>query len=243
MSAGTNRRTCCPLKPASPIWKHPRRTPALRRPAPVQNDGPRASCGYDVAQSPLTAASPPLGTLLVRHPAHDPSPHCISPIRLTPRSPGHRSRRRRYHDLHEPRPPFVSAVLGSCALRADTQALYHTPQPGPLHDRRSRCLGHRRLWRARHPHPPHRPPRQWRRPLHPRLRRHPRLLAQPHDLDDRLPSACSRVIPVSCSICVFQLSTRSSRSAARIPTLIDSTMFSLNSLSRSYSSTLSCSER
>ena len=48
---------------------------------------------------------------------------------------------------------------------------------------------------------------------------------------------------VSCSICVFQLSTRSSRSAARMPTLIDSTMFSLNSFSRSYSSTLRCSER
>ena len=58
-----------------------------------------------------------------------------------------------------------------------------------------------------------------------------------------VPSACSRVIPLSCSICVFQLSTRSSRSAARIPTLIDSTMFSLNSLSRSYSSTLRCSDR
>ena len=50
-------------------------------------------------------------------------------------------------------------------------------------------------------------------------------------------------MPLSCSICVFQLSTRSSRSAARMPTLIDSTMFSLNSFSRSYSSTLRCSER
>ena len=49
-------------------------------------------------------------------------------------------------------------------------------------------------------------------------------------------------MPVSRSICVFQLSTRSSRSAASIPTLIDSTMFSLNSFSRSYSSTLRCSE-
>ena len=50
-------------------------------------------------------------------------------------------------------------------------------------------------------------------------------------------------MPVRRSICVFQLSTRSSRSAARMPTLIDSTMFSLNSFSRSYSSTLRCKER
>ena len=56
-------------------------------------------------------------------------------------------------------------------------------------------------------------------------------------------TAFSREIPLNCSICEFQLSTRSSRSAASMPTLIDSTMFSLNSLSRSYSSTLSCSER
>src|SRR5581483_10542172 len=46
----------------------------------------------------------------------------------------------------------------------------------------------------------------------------------------------------SFSICEFQLSTRSSRAAARIPTLMDSTMFSLNSFSRSYSSTLRCRE-
>ena len=45
------------------------------------------------------------------------------------------------------------------------------------------------------------------------------------------------------SICVFQLSTRPCRSAARMPTLIDSTMFSLNSFKRSYSSAFSCRER
>jgi membrane peptidoglycan carboxypeptidase len=58
-----------------------------------------------------------------------------------------------------------------------------------------------------------------------------------------MPTALSRGMPLSCSIWLFQLSTRSSRSAARIPTLIDSTMFSLNSLSRSYSSTLRCRDR
>src|ERR1035441_3842031 len=90
-------------------------------------------------------------------------------------------------DLDANRPPLVPSVRGGCALRADPQALHRASQRGPLHDRRSRRLGHRRVRRARHPHSPHRPPRQWRRPLHPRLRRHPRMLAQPHDLDDRLP--------------------------------------------------------
>ena len=62
------------------------------------------------------------------------------------------------------------------------------------------------------------------------------------DLQDVRPTASSREMPVSLSICVFQLSTRSSRPAARMPTLIDSTMFSLNSFSRSYSSAFCCSE-
>ncbi len=57
------------------------------------------------------------------------------------------------------------------------------------------------------------------------------------------PTASARPMPLSRSIWVFQLSTRSSSPAARMPTLIDSTMFSLNSFSRSYSSTFCLSEQ
>jgi hypothetical protein len=49
------------------------------------------------------------------------------------------------------------------------------------------------------------------------------------------PMASARLRAYMASICAFQLSMRSSRSRARMPTLIDSTMFSLNSLSRSNS--------
>ncbi len=49
------------------------------------------------------------------------------------------------------------------------------------------------------------------------------------------PMASARLRAYIASICAFQLSMRSSRSRARMPTLMDSTMFSLNSLSRSNS--------
>ena len=49
------------------------------------------------------------------------------------------------------------------------------------------------------------------------------------------PSASARLSAYIASICAFQLSMRSSRSMARMPTLMDSTMFSLNSFRRSNS--------
>ncbi len=57
-----------------------------------------------------------------------------------------------------------------------------------------------------------------------------------------LPMALARANPYITSICEFQDSILSCRSAAKTPTLIDSTMFSLNSLSRSYSCAFSCSD-
>ena len=50
-----------------------------------------------------------------------------------------------------------------------------------------------------------------------------------------LAEASARLSAYMASICAFQLSMRSSRSTARMPTLMDSTMFSLNSLRRSNS--------
>ena len=55
------------------------------------------------------------------------------------------------------------------------------------------------------------------------------------------PMASARLTAYMASICAFQLSMRSSRSRARMPTLMDSTMFSLNSLRRSNSLILSSS--
>src|SRR5215469_15847594 len=49
------------------------------------------------------------------------------------------------------------------------------------------------------------------------------------------PSTCERESAYMTSICAFQDSTRSSRSTASTPTLMDSTMFSLKSFNRSYS--------
>ena len=49
------------------------------------------------------------------------------------------------------------------------------------------------------------------------------------------PMASARLRAYMASICAFQLSMRSSRSMARMPTLMDSTMFSLNSFRRSNS--------
>ena len=57
------------------------------------------------------------------------------------------------------------------------------------------------------------------------------------------PRASARLRAYMASICAFQLSMRSSRSRARMPTLMDSTMFSLNSLSRSNSPIFSSKAR
>ena len=56
------------------------------------------------------------------------------------------------------------------------------------------------------------------------------------------PSALPRAVANITSICAFQDSMQSSRSTASTPTLMDSTMFSLNSFSRSYSCAFCSSE-
>ena len=55
-------------------------------------------------------------------------------------------------------------------------------------------------------------------------------------------SASVRGLAYMTSICAFQLSMRSSRSTAKMPMLMDSTMFSWNSFSRS-KSVIFCSRR
>ena len=73
---------------------------------------------------------------------------------------------------------------------------------------------------------------------------HARLVAEAFDGGDefvgedgaeRLAEGFARLKAYMASICAFQLSMRSSRSRARMPTLMDSTMFSLNSFRRSNS--------
>src|SRR5208282_990822 len=62
------------------------------------------------------------------------------------------------------------------------------------------------------------------------------------NLTQRTPTACQRGWAYMTSICEFQDSMRSCRSTAMTPTLMDSTIFSLKSLRRSYSVTFCSSD-